>query len=79
VGSGDEVVLQLNREVYSNLQCERELIVIVIVIVIPGAKHLFEESGTLDQVAEHAQDWFVEWLGRETPYHYSPAHPLDPS
>lgn len=56
VGGEDTVVLDLNRQAFSELHCEKEL------IVIPGATHLFEEPGTLDAVAEHAARWFVRHL-----------------
>lgn len=38
------------------LTCEKKL------IVVPGATHLFEEPGTLEQVAEHATQWFQQYL-----------------
>ena len=53
VGGADTEVLQLNREAYARLQCEKEL------SVIPGATHLFEEPGTLDDVARQAATWFA--------------------
>jgi hypothetical protein len=31
--------------------------------IVPGASHLFEETGTLERVAELARDWFVRYLG----------------
>ena len=56
VGGNDNVVLQLNREAAGRMSCEHR------VDVIPGATHLFEEPGTLEAVAEHARDWFLEHL-----------------
>lgn len=53
VGSLDSIVLDLNRSAQAELQCENRL------EVVPGAGHLFEEPGTLDQVAELARDWFA--------------------
>lgn len=53
VGGRDEVVLQLNRRAYNQLHCVRQL------RIIPGATHLFEEPGALEQVAAHAAEWFV--------------------
>lgn len=53
VGGNDDVVIELNRQAYAQLQCDKEL------IIIPGATHLFEETGTLEQVAKHATKWFV--------------------
>jgi len=52
VGGADTEVLALNRTAYAKLQCEKEL------SVIPDASHLFEEPGTLDEVARQAADWF---------------------
>ncbi|QBD78675.1 alpha/beta hydrolase [Ktedonosporobacter rubrisoli] len=56
VGSADTAVIELNRMAYSLLQCEKEL------ILIPGATHLFEEPGTLEQVAQLASQWFTKYL-----------------
>ncbi len=56
VGSHDEAVLGMNRHAQAQLRCENRL------AVVPGASHLFEEPGTLDQVAELARDWFVDHL-----------------
>lgn len=53
VGSHDEPVIELNRSAYALLACEKRL------VLVPGATHLFEEPGTLEQVAEHAASWFV--------------------
>lgn len=57
VGGDDGVVVELNRQAHAALRCERQL------LVIPGATHLFEEEGKLDEVAEAAADWFVRFLG----------------
>ncbi len=56
VGSRDEEVLALNQEALASLSSTRQL------SVIPGATHLFEETGTLEQVAEHAAAWFCRYL-----------------
>ena len=56
VGGRDETVLELNREAYERLPCEKRL------DVVPGATHLFEERGALEQVATLAADWFASWL-----------------
>jgi pimeloyl-ACP methyl ester carboxylesterase len=56
VGGEDQEVITLNKEAYGDLRCEKAL------RIIPGASHLFEESGTLEQVAEIAADWFVQHL-----------------
>jgi len=52
VGAADEAVLDLNERAYQQLRCERSL------AVVPGAGHLFEEPGALEQVAEMAASWF---------------------
>ncbi|HEY8478288.1 MAG TPA: dienelactone hydrolase family protein [Spirillospora sp.] len=57
VGGADEVVLELNREAYEELTAEKEL------VVVPGATHLFEEPGALEQVAALAAEWFTRHLG----------------
>ena len=56
VGGDDDVVLDLNRRAYAQMGCERRL------AVVPGATHLFEEPGTLEQVAALAVDWFATHL-----------------
>jgi alpha-beta hydrolase superfamily lysophospholipase len=56
VGSADEVVVKLNEQAFAQLRCEKEL------KLIPGATHLFEEPGALDQVAELAAAWFMEHM-----------------
>jgi putative phosphoribosyl transferase len=56
VGGNDAVVIELNRAAYRELCGEKEL------KIIPGATHLFEEPGTLEQVAEAAADWFRRHL-----------------
>lgn len=56
VGGEDEPVVSLNREAFERLGGEKEL------VVIPGATHLFEEPGALEQVAALARDWFVRHL-----------------
>lgn len=54
VGGDDAVVLDMNRSAQEQLRCRNRL------TVIPGATHLFEESGTLEAAAMAARDWFVE-------------------
>ncbi len=56
VGGNDDVVLELNRRAYADLVCEKRL------AVVPGASHLFEEPGALEQVAALASQWFVRFL-----------------
>ncbi len=56
VGGNDEVVIELNKEAYAKLRATKEL------RIIPGASHLFEEPGTLEQVARLATGWFTRFL-----------------
>lgn len=52
IGGNDVVVIQLNHEAYNLLNCEKKL------EIVPGATHLFEEQGTLEEVARLAASWF---------------------
>ena len=61
VGGDDPEVLQLNRESLYFLDCETRI------EVVHGATHLFEEPGTLEQVARSAARWFSEHLGARAP------------
>jgi pimeloyl-ACP methyl ester carboxylesterase len=56
VGGDDVPVIPLNRQAYAALRCEREL------VIVPSASHLFEEPGTLEEVARLAADWFARHL-----------------
>jgi len=58
VGGRDYPVIEMNREALAQLRCEKRL------EIVPGATHLFEEPGTLEQVARMAADWFVTHLER---------------
>ncbi|AUA09662.1 hydrolase [Streptomyces sp. SID8382] len=53
VGGDDHEVLRLNQQAAAMLAAPQEI------HVVPGASHLFEEPGTLEQAAEAARDWFV--------------------
>ena len=57
VGGLDYPVIDMNREALLHLQVERHL------EIIPGATHLFEEPGALEEVARLAQEWFTRYLG----------------
>jgi pimeloyl-ACP methyl ester carboxylesterase len=57
VGSRDNVVLELNQRALELLAAEKQL------AVVRGATHLFEEPGTLEEVARLAADWFTRQLG----------------
>ena len=56
VGGLDYQVIGLHQEPFDRLQCEKEM------VIVPGATHLFEEPGTLEQVAALAADWFEKHL-----------------
>jgi putative phosphoribosyl transferase len=56
VGGHDFGVIELNEKAYRVLRCEKSL------KIVPGATHLFEEPGALEQVAELAGDWFTRHL-----------------
>ena len=56
VGARDEPVIELNREAFERLRCEKKL------EIVPGATHLFEEPGALEEVARFARDWFRRFL-----------------
>ena len=56
VGGWDEPVIEMNQAAYDLLTCEKKL------VIVPGATHLFEEPGTLEQVAEQACKWFQAHL-----------------
>ncbi len=56
VGELDEVVLRLNEEALTRLQCVKEL------KIVPNATHLFEEPGKLEEAAYLAADWFQRHL-----------------
>ena len=56
VGGRDEQVIELNRQAMARMRAPVKL------EIIPGATHLFEEPGALEQVARLARDWFVRYL-----------------
>ncbi|MDP2241989.1 MAG: dienelactone hydrolase family protein [Burkholderiales bacterium] len=58
VGGDDGPVITMNQEAAAQLHCEHRL------HIVPGATHLFEEPGKLEQVATLARDWFLLHLHR---------------
>ncbi len=62
VGGNDVPVIGMNQEALEQLHTEKKL------EIVPGATHLFEEPGALEEVARLAADWFVRYLspGTET-------------
>ncbi len=57
VGGNDETVIKLNK------QARRQMHGVTRLEIIADATHLFEETGTLEQVAVLARDWFSHYLG----------------
>lgn len=57
VGGYDDVVIDLNKEAMAQMKSTKKL------IIIPEATHLFEEPGKLEEVAQHASNWFLQYLG----------------
>ena len=58
VGGQDDVVIDLNEQARAEMRCETEL------VIVPGATHLFEEEGALEEVADLAAEWLGERLGK---------------
>ncbi|MFW6296070.1 MAG: dienelactone hydrolase family protein [Halothece sp.] len=56
VGGNDQPVIGMNEEALAKLQVEKKL------EIVPGATHLFEEPGALEEVANLAQNWFDRYL-----------------
>ena len=57
VGGLDGPVIRMNEDAYAQLRCVKEL------KIVPGATHLFEEPGKLEEVANLAAAWFLTHLG----------------
>lgn len=56
VGGEDAPVIGMNQTAFKQMRCIKQL------EIVPGATHLFEEPGTLEQVATLAKDWFNQYL-----------------
>ncbi|HSK48492.1 MAG TPA: hypothetical protein VLA05_10920, partial [Coriobacteriia bacterium] len=61
VGGHDSEVAELNRQAFELLRTEKDL------SIVPGATHLFEEPGALEQVSALARAWFERFLRRPEP------------
>jgi putative phosphoribosyl transferase len=59
VGGADHGVIELNEQAFAQLTCEKRH------EIVPGASHIFEEPGTLDEVVALARDWFARRLSTE--------------
>jgi alpha-beta hydrolase superfamily lysophospholipase len=51
-------VIKLNEQAFEKMNCKKEL------TIIPGASHLFEETGKLEEVTRQANDWFLKYIYR---------------
>jgi dienelactone hydrolase len=56
VGGKDHIVLEMNREAAAALTADQQI------HIVPGASHLFEEKGTMKEVAARAREWFGRYL-----------------
>ena len=56
VGGWDTEVIELNKQAMEQMTAEKKL------VIVPGATHLFEEPGTLEEVAKFSKDWFLRYL-----------------
>ncbi len=61
VGGYDEPVIAMNEDAMQQLSVEKRL------VIVPGATHLFEEPGTLEEVARLAREWFMRYLTQPAP------------
>ncbi len=59
VGGDDTTVIELNEQALKQMRTECKI------IIVPGASHLFEEPGKLEEVASLATDWFLQHLTKE--------------
>ena len=59
VGGLDDIVIELNEQALVKLRCEKEL------RIVPGATHLFEEHGKLEEVARISAAWFCHHMTDE--------------
>jgi putative phosphoribosyl transferase len=56
VGGHDKTVIELNKKALARLHSIKEL------VIVPGATHLFEEPGTLEEVSRLARGWFLRYM-----------------
>jgi len=67
VGGDDSPVIEMNQAAFEQLECEKAM------KIVPGATHLFEEPGTLEEVVRLARDWFAKYLTGEAAEQAAPA------
>ena len=67
VGGDDSPVIEMNQEAFERLRCEKAM------KIVPGATHLFEEPGTLEEVVRLARDWFAKHLSSDAAEEEAPA------
>jgi pimeloyl-ACP methyl ester carboxylesterase len=60
VGGNDDVVIHLNEQALEQISADTEKKL----VVVPGASHLFEEAGALEEAARLARDWFQKHLAQ---------------
>lgn len=58
VGERDEIVIGMNENARQQMSAPTEM------VIVPGATHLFEEPGAMDEVTRHATEWFRRYLSR---------------
>ncbi len=56
VGELDTEVIEMNKKALKKLTCKKEM------VIVPGASHLFEEPGRLEEVARLSSNWFMQYL-----------------
>jgi putative phosphoribosyl transferase len=61
VGGEDVPLIAINKDALGRLRCEKQL------AIVPGATHLFEEPGALEEVVRLATNWFAEHFSRRPP------------
>jgi len=71
VGGDDSPVIEMNQEAFEQLRCEKAM------KIVPGATHLFEEPGTLEEVVRLARNWFAKHLQNDTAEESSADCPYD--
>jgi putative phosphoribosyl transferase len=59
VGGNDQPVITMNQQAFDQIRAPKDL------VIVPGATHLFEEPGTLEEVARLASAWFVQYLQKQ--------------